>query len=216
MKKTIIPIKNTVVLTGLLGIALVSCLKEPGAEVARPSQLFRPIQFAGNVNVVNISFSWAPIKDASYLLEVSRDSFQFQRELVSIPIDGRREYELEELRSQSRYSARIKAVSKDPGVRDSEYQAITFTTGVENLFYQPAAADITANSVELSWEPGKTVSRIEILSEGVVVGSIMLTVEQIAEGRALAKELDPEKQYTFRIYNGDILRGTINAQTLAK
>lgn len=216
MKKILTYIKNSAAVTGLLAIMLVSCLKEPGAEVTMPSQLFRPIQFAGNVNVVDVTFGWAPIKDASYLLEVSRDSFQFERELRSIPIDGQREYLLKELRSQSRYSARIKAVSKKPAVRDSEYQMITFTTGLENIFYQPAPADISATTVELSWEAGKAVSHIEISSGKELVRSITLAEEHITMGHILIQELDPGKQYTFQIFNADILRGTISAQTLTK
>ncbi len=198
----------------MVAFVLASCLKEPNPELIQPSQLFRPISFTSNVNVVTVSLNWVPIKNASYLLEVSRDSFQFERDLVSIPVEQQANFVLEDLRSQSRYSARIKAVSKEQGVKDSEYQMITFVTGLENLFYQPDPARISATSVELGWEPGKAVTRIDVLSGQDVIKQFPLTEEQVSLGSVLVDGLSADTPYSFRIYNGEILRGTITARTL--
>ena len=197
----------------LTGSSQISCLKEPNLDPTYPSQLFRPINFSGNVDAADVSFSWAPIRNASYLLEISRDSFRFERDLKSIPLDGQIRFEIGDLWSQSRYSARIKAISKKPGVRDSEYSEISFTTGLENVFFQIDSASITPTGIDLSWEPGKTVTHIEVSGTGNPIRRIALTEGEINTGSLLVENLEPGTLYTFRIYNGEILRGTIATQT---
>jgi len=207
-------LSRILLLAAFFGTIMTACLKEPNLDPTYPSQLFRPITFTGNVDAVNVAFTWAPIKDASYLLEISRDSLLFERDLQSIPIDGQIRYEIEDLKSLSRYSARIKAVSKNPAVKDSEYQTISFTTGLENIFFQIDSSDISQSSIDLSWMPGKSVTHIEIsTSDNSAPQRIVPDNDQILAGSLLVENLEPGQLYTFRIYNGDILRGSIAAQT---
>lgn len=199
-------------LIAFLPATLSSCLEEPEVLYTTPSQLFRPITFSASVNVVDVNFSWAPIKNASYLLELSRD--EFNSDIVSIPIDGRASYQVTDLASQTRYTARIKAVSKETGVKDSEYASVTFTTGTENIFFQPAAADITSTSVLISWEPGKAVTHLAVSSEGETVRTISIPQPAIESGQLLVDQLSSETSYTFRIFKDSNVRGTITVDTL--
>jgi len=123
------------VLTLVLPLLLFSCEEAPlptGAETT--DQLFRPVNFQANVIGTEVSFSWSDISDASFILEISKDSLTFSNELQVISLD---EYyytttEDNNMLGNTRYSARVKAVSTlDSAIKDSEYQEITFKTGSE-------------------------------------------------------------------------------------
>ncbi|HBL77909.1 MAG: hypothetical protein A2W90_01620 [Bacteroidetes bacterium GWF2_42_66] len=112
-------------------LSVVSC-DDDTSDYGIADQLFRPINFQAEVddeigNAVN--FSWVPIKGTSYYsLEISRDSLQFKQDLQSFSIYDDDKFEIENLWSDSRYSARIKAISIDSKIKDSEYKQITFVT----------------------------------------------------------------------------------------
>ena len=196
-------------------LSLAACLEEPTAEVRTADQLFRPINLMATVNGGTVDFSWIPIKNASYSLEVSRDSFQFQRELQVIPLDSTTSHIVENLWSQSRYSARIKAVSKDPAIKDSQYQNITFITGIENIFYPVLPAAVTPTKVSLTWDSTRTVTRLRVLLVDKEVSIVQLTPADIAAGSKTITGLLPVSKYVFQIYNGDMLRGSATVTTLA-
>jgi len=93
-----------------------------------PDQLFRPVSFTAGVNGNEVRFSWVPIANASYLLEISKDSLLFQNDLQHFSIDGVTSYTVDNLLNKTVYSARIKAVSKDSTIKNSEFKEITFIT----------------------------------------------------------------------------------------
>lgn len=128
MKKKILYIINSVLLMLYLPFSMVSC-EDDTSTVNFPDQLFRPVLFEAIVNGDMVTFSWVPIANASYSLEVSKDSLLFSNDLQVFLLDEALEYTIEGLSSDSRYSARIKAVSKDSKIKDSEYKEITFMTG---------------------------------------------------------------------------------------
>lgn len=204
---------NKIVKPVVFCAVLTGCLKDPNIAPTIPGQLFRPIGFSGNVNIVSVAFNWTPIKDANYLLEISRDSLLFERDVESILIEGKAQYLMENLWSLSRYSARIKAISKIPGIEDSGYQTITFVTALENLFYSIDSGNISTTSIALHWEPDNIATRIDVLSGDEAVQQIPLSEDQLIAGSALVEELSPDTSYTFKIYNDEILRGTIAGRT---
>ena len=211
LSNPMISIKNLLTLLIFGSLTLTSCLEEPKIEATMPSQLFRPISFTGNVDVVTVSFNWAPIKNASYLLEISTD--EFAQNVTSVAIDQQSSFVMSDLRSQTRYSARIKAVSKDSGVSDSDYQTLAFTTGLENIFFKIDTAQITTETVDLFWESQKKVTSLEVLNGETLLKKITLTDAQIQTGNLLVEGLAADETYTFRIFNGDILRGTTTSRT---
>ncbi len=189
----------------------ISCDEEETPTEEIPDQLFRPVNFTAGINGNSISFTWVPIVNASYLLEISRDSFLFEQDLQVFPIDGAVDYTIENLWSDSRYSARIKSVSKKPEIKDSEFKQITFKTGIENIFYTIPSANIGANHILLTWDATKSVSHI-LLPNGT---TIQLTDSDKQAGQKDITGLTPKTSYTFKIYYGEMLRGTISATTLA-
>ena len=177
-------------------------------------QLFRPVGFSTEVNGTEVTFSWTPFENASYSLEVSRDSFLFEKDLQVFSIDEVSQYTIGDLWSNSRYSARIKAISKDSRVKDSEFQEITFVTGTENIFYAIEDENIGMDQVLLKWDSSKDVTEIVVSAKGMDDIAVPLSESDVNAGEKLIEGLSGTTDYTFKIYYGEMLRGTITATTL--
>ena len=176
-------------------------------------QLFRPASLTANVDINKVTLTWVPTGDA-YLLELSRDNLLFERDLQSISIEGTEtKYVFDDLWSDSMYSFRIKALSKDELIKDSEFNQGTFITGTENIFYGVSVGDIQNNSVLLKWNMIKEVTKIVVSAAGSSDRTIALTSSDKLAGQKLIDGLDAGTNYTFKIYNGDMLRGTISINT---
>jgi hypothetical protein len=196
-----------------LAVLSGSCKKETTASDL-PDQLFRPIKFIASINGNIANISWVPIAGATYSLEVSKDSLLFTNGLSVIPLDNVVSYAIQDLLSYTRYSARIKAVSKDASIRNSDYQSITFVTGVENIFYTVASSDIGKNQILVKWLTPKSVSQLVVSTAGVADEIIPLSASDQSIGQKLVVNLTNNTSYTFKIYFGSILRGTVSVKTL--
>lgn len=109
----------------MISLSLLSC--EEDEEIRQPGQLFRPVLFTSGTVANQVVLSWLPIKNATYLLEISGDSLLFTTGLQSFPLEtGTKQYEPSNLQGGKRYSARIKSVSTDPRISDSEFAVTTF------------------------------------------------------------------------------------------
>ncbi len=189
-----------------------SCKEETETEDIF-STLFRPPVITASVNGVSVTFSWTAVGDGIYSLEISRDSMLFQTDLQVFEVNEKVYYTIDDLYSSTRYSARVKAISKNPDIQDSGYKEISFKTGVENLFYAVADADIGTNSLLLKWEKGKNVSHIMISATGVEASMVNISNDEMSAGEKLIEGLNPGTKYTFTIYLDTRIRGTITATT---
>lgn len=194
-------------------LALSSCLEKPAEPVSKVDKLFRPVQFTATTNGATVSFNWVPIKGASYLLEVSKDTLRFQNELKTVSIDNSTSHTLGDLWSSTFYSARIKAISKEGGVLDSEFQTVTFITGIENIFYAVDNAGITGESVKLAWDVNKNVTDIRIYTGDQLQSTRTLTDSEKTDGFAVIGNLKPKTSYVFKIVKGEMVRGTVSVAT---
>jgi hypothetical protein len=199
---------------------MFSCGEEETISEVKVDRLFRPVGFTASVSGVEVKFVWTPIKNATYLMEISKDSLLFENELLPIAIGeeaidgGSASYKIEDYCwSNTRYSARVKSVSVDPAVDDSGWQEVTFKTGTEQIFYSVAAENISTNSVLLKWISGKDVSHIVVSAAGVADRMVVLSADDKSAGEKLIEGLNPGTAYTFKIYLGTKLRGTITATT---
>ncbi|MGV8096744.1 MAG: hypothetical protein AB2L24_33225 [Mangrovibacterium sp.] len=191
---------------------LVSCEDETSPDDI-PDQLFRPVAFTASVNSNIVTLSWVPIANATYSLEISRDSLLFENDIQVFSLDKAEEYMIEDLWSNSRYSARIKAISKNASINNSEYNQITFKTGSENIFYAIADEDIEHNSVLLRWDKNKNVDKIIVSTTGGIDVTIPLSAEDKSAGEKLIGNLEPGTYYGFKIYLGEMPRGSVSATT---
>ena len=208
-------IRASLLLMFFLPFLIVSCEKSNSIAVDNTvDQLFRPFSFTALVNGNTIDFYWVPIANASYSVEYSKDSLLFTKELKVIPLDGVTIYSIGDLYSSTRYSARIKAISKDKTIKDSEYKSITFLTGIENIFNTVPTADIGKNQILIKWNSLKTVSQLVVSTAGIADVILPLSASDQTSGKKLADNLTSNTSYIFKIYNGDMLRGTMTVKTL--
>jgi len=189
---------------------MISCEKENNTDYT-PERLFRPALLTAGVDGNKVRFTWVPIANASYSLEISRDSLLFSTDLQVIALDGVDEYTVENLWSDTIYSARIKALSKISTIKDSGYEQISFRTGTENIFYAVAAADIGKDQVLLKWDKTKTVSKIVVSAAGVQ--DIVIPLSASDAGQKLVTGLKAATSYTIKIYFEEMLRGTVLLKT---
>lgn len=210
MKRIKNNIINFLILILCLPVFLVSCEEETTPDDT-PDRLFRPALLTAGVDGNKVVLKWVPIANASYSLEISRDSLLFSTDLQVIPLDGVDEYTVGDLWSDTIYSARIKGLSKISTIRDSEYEQITFRTGIENIFYAVAATDIGSDQILLKWDKTKTVSKIVVSSVGAPDAIISVSVSDA--GQKLVTALKKATSYTFKIYFGEMLRGTVSVKT---
>lgn len=207
--------RASLLLMFFLPLLIVSCEKSNSIAVDNTvDQLFRPFSFTALVNGNTIDFYWVPIANASYSVEYSKDSLLFTKELKVIPLDGVTIYSIGDLYSSTRYSARIKAISKDKTIKDSEYKSITFLTGIENIFNTVPTADIGKNQILIKWNSLKTVSQLVVSTAGIADVILPLSASDQTSGKKLADNLTSNTSYIFKIYNGDMLRGTMTVKTL--
>ncbi len=215
MKMSKFKIRASLLLMLFLPFLIVSCEKSNSIAVDNTAdQLFRPSSFIASVSGNSIGFSWVPIAGASYSLEYSKDSLLFTKELKVIPLDGVIIFSVGDLYSSTRYSARIKAVSKDKTIKDSEYKSITFVTAIENIFNTVPTADIGKNQILIKWNSLKTVSQLVVSATGVADVIVPLSDTDQTGGLKLVDNLKNNTSYTFKIYFGDMLRGTMVVKTL--
>lgn len=193
-----------------MGTFLTSCSDD---DDKLPSRLFRPIAFTASISENKVGLSWVPISGATYLLEISRDSLLFETELVSYPLGKVAYLGIEDLWSNTRYSARIKSVSADLNVADSEYQEITFVTQTENIFYIVDDQNIGTDWVLLHWLESKNVSHMTISTEDTPEVTLDISEEEKTIGEKRIIGLKPNTEYTFRIYLNEMLRGTTSVVT---
>tara|TARA_R110002050_G_scaffold300779_1_gene472595 strand:+ start:19582 stop:20232 length:651 start_codon:yes stop_codon:yes gene_type:complete len=208
-------LKSIVLLT--LPLLMFSCDDDDNTLNDVPDQLFRPILLSATINNGNeVTLSWIPIANASSLLEISRDTFLFQNELQTFSLDGVSQYTIKDLWSNSTYSARIKAVSKDSNIKDSEFDQMGFTTQTENIFYAVTDDQIGTDYVLLKWDNSKNVSQLVLSADGGTETTIALSESDISGGQKLVEGLNPDTEYVFKIYLGEMLRGTISVKTQAQ
>ena len=214
MKRLKFNITSSIAILVLISQVLLSC-KDEVVVNNTADQLFSPALFSAAIITNVASLSWTPIANSTYyLLEISKDSLLFTNELVVDTIVDKYYFTLQDLWSNTRYSARIMAVSKDPKIKDSKFLAITFKTKTENIFYEVPAADIATNQVQLKWNALKQVSKIVYYVErSTTKVTVDLTDVDKAAGVKLIPGLSEGTTYIFEIYFGGMLRGTVKVDT---
>lgn len=204
---------NIFLISTLIVFSFFTCKKEE-QTVDSPHQLFRPAVLQIGVNANVATFSWIPIKGAKYSLDIAKDNLQFTTDVQNYIIEGKAEFTTENLWSLTTYSVRIKCLSSDPNIKDSEYKTATFVTQLENIFSTPSANDIGADHILMKWDATKTVTHIVISNGTAENTTVLLSDQDILAGQANISGLTSGTSYVFKIYNGEMLRGTVTTKTL--
>ena len=110
-------------------VLIISCEEDSETDDdLQLSRMFRPIQFQAQVDGNNVRFYWTGIVDATYVVEVSQDSLLFTNNLQQFAVEDSTRLTVRGLMDETRYSARIKSVSRNSVTGDSGWQELTFVT----------------------------------------------------------------------------------------
>ena len=195
-------------LKNILGLGLVALTLTACSDVADEiteltlGRNLSPIDIeAKNVNETTANLQWKAVEGAvSYKIEVfANDSLTFAGTPQQTLTSETNSIALKNLDYDTKYSARVQAISLDPS-RDSKFHGVYFRTSAKQFLKNPKEEDIADRSVTLTWEAeeGYDVSTI-------VIGSIThkITDEEKAAGKATVEGLTPETTYTAYLYYND-------------
>jgi hypothetical protein len=119
----------------------------------------------------------------------------------------------EDLAGTTRYSVRVKGVNETNGT-ESGYISLYFDTPAEQIFL-PLKAGVS--SITANWQADKTVTHLRYgertASDTLWADNVNISTTDMQAGRKVIDNLKGGTQYVLQIYNGENLRGTINALT---
>lgn len=200
--------KFNIILALFLQLVLFISCEDNNGDNQMMSRLFSPVSFGASVVGSEVTFSWTPINNASYILDISTDA-EFEDDLLTYQIGNVDKFFIDNLLNSTDYYARIKAVKENSPIEDSKYSIIAFKTGIENVFKEVNENDITSNEITISWDQTKSVDKIVVSSVDNPDINIILSEAEITVGKKTVTGLTPSTSYTFKIYLGDRLRGTV-------
>lgn len=176
-------------------------------------RVFSPTKLEATVlNRTNVRLKWVNNVSAdSYTIELfANDSLTFTGSpALTLPGITSTENIIENLDGETRYSARVKAVSSKTA--DSKWTSVFFKTAAEHLLLPFQDGDIAATSVIFRWPAGQPVTDI-ILNPGNIVHKV--TPAEVATGIAVIDGLTGETRYTAKVMNGQKVRATVTFTTL--
>jgi len=206
----------------IMSLNLSSCKPEdnglpiPGEH---PDQLFSPIinsptdiplsTILDNVGET-VTVSWLKTPKATYEVEYSRDSLLFANELVSVTTDTLTNIKLTGLDANTTYSFRVRAISKDPTIKNSNYSACTFKTPFFTIFTNTNVYNTTLTTppnngtVTLTWSNTMDVSNI--VQASTKSNHVLTSAEKTAGSYAFTGIMNTQAD-TFKIYRNNVLRG---------
>ena len=213
MKKII----NISILACLISCFLIgsftSCKDE--ADLVSP-RLFRPIGFDVSTNKTVATFTWAAVDSAvSYNLKVSTDSLNFNDLVIDTTLTNL-SY-VKELAGSTKFYARIYANAKD-STKNSKFNTVSFKTPAENIFLGYGTNNNTGKlysaymtdpkTLDIKWTPGANVTNLVLTSaDGGTSNSIVISSSEAVAGEKIVSSL-ANSNWTVKIYNKTILRGT--------
>lgn len=186
---------------GLATLALTSC-SDAADEITSLifGRNFSPVDLeAKNVSETTATLQWTATEGAtSYVIEVfADDSLTFNGTPEKTLTAESNTIALNGLSFDTKYSARVKALTAGDESRTSKWNGVYFRTNTKQFLKNPKPADIADRSVTLKWEveEGFDVSTI-------VVGNITheITAEEKAASQATISGLTPETSYTAYLY----------------
>lgn len=177
--------------------------------------------FTVTEGAVSAEVKWdATVNTEYYIIEVSTDSLYDDIPMgaensIVYGEDGsiiQSPYTITGLLGETTYYLRIKSMSKDKQSNLVYLPDYKFTTDKEQILNEPSETEITDEAVSLTWEAGLEVTHITYTQDGTLV-TYELSDEEKAAGKVTLMGLLAMTDYTFYIYNGEILRGEIEVTT---
>lgn len=224
MKKNILSI-FTLLAVGAMSLVATSCKDEDSVQDLTLSQVLSATNLTIEANAdLTVTVSWRLMMNAdSYELTISQDETFADATQVAFTQTIAKEYRkgdycsvtTPKLDPETKYYARVKACS-NLGIADSRYVYADVTTIAEQIMNTIDKADITANSVIISWTAGEVVKEVQVINtDGEVVATKIPTDAEIAAGKMTIDGLSAHTSYTIRLVSTtDKTRGTRTFTTL--
>jgi hypothetical protein len=205
------------VLIGLLIILLkfTGCKDEDFTELTNLefNRVLAPTKIRTEIiNKNNIKVTWNAVEGADrYIIQVSRDSLAFQNIIDTIDNIDTVSIIIGNLDYLTRYSVRVMAKSADGTKSDSKFNFTTLVT--EGILYPLAKSDIKSTMVTLKWVPGVQVTHLTIKKEGQDAVQYDISAQEITDGKKVCTGLETLTSYSVKIYNGEVLLGSLTFKT---
>ena len=211
-------------LLGLATIVAVSSCSDPMDEITSLilDRNYAPVELTAKVvNKTNVKLTWEKSNADSYTIEVFQDdSLTFAGtpvKTITGVLASAIPYTVSNLQGETKYSFRIKAITKDDSSKDSKWSTAYAQTDPENILSGVnEETDITATTVTLKWPAGQTATSIVATENGSFASNVIshtVTADEIAAGTATISGLSPETSYTIKLYNNTKTRGTVSVKT---
>lgn len=193
----------------------VACQKEESPQKVR---LFRPP--TGVLSTLNNSIvvNWQDIKgSASYILQVSRDSFRTVDYSFNLDTNS---HVVPNLRWNQSYQLQVKAIAPDTSLNSgwSALGSIKVPKFPEWNHQEPTAAQTTDEAIRVNWTPtGAAVTSIKVLkaSDSALVRESAVTTTDNANRYKIIQGLAGATSYIVFLYSGASDRGWENYTTKA-
>lgn len=187
-------------------VGLFSSCKDNEADLILP-RLFRPVNFNVELNKTEATFSWAVVDSAvSYTLQVSTDSIEFSNPIIDTTITEKTF--VYEFAGKTQFFARLRANAATE-TKNSKFNVLPFKTPAENLFEGYVSAMSGWQAMSIKWRPGANVTDLILKDANGSTQTINIQSANIATGEVEVTSI-PSSTYKVEIYNGSILRGSVN------
>jgi hypothetical protein len=203
-----------VLFAGLFSCACIACddLADPLKENLNLQRAYTPTALTAMVrNLTSIELNWKVRPEVDhYVVEFSQDSLVFGSIIRTVTVKPDELPLLEVFGSETRYSARVKAVSAI-GAGDSKWASVTIATAMENIFLPIENGAIDKTTVTLKWPEGSEVTHL-LIKPGDVRRDILEA--EAAAGSVTVTGLSEATSYTVTLYNATKQRGQVTFETL--
>ena len=213
---------NHIITTCLLGLSLglTSC-DSPMEEIKDIifDRVFSPIGLeAKNIGESNATLNWTASSGVkSYQVEVyADDSLTFTGSpILTIKVNNPT-LELKNLVYDTKYSARVMALDTADVSRNSKWSEVYFRTNAQQLLTAFSLEDIGDKDIVAHWPAGEDADDIIVFKKttGEKVTAYVLTENDKTNGRAHVTGLQPETEYTLKLYRNGKERGSKSFKTI--
>jgi hypothetical protein len=203
----------SVLLSACAAITFVSCDDEiEPIESLEFDRVLSPLALEAFVrDNTAIELKWKPSNEVdTYIVEFSEDSLEFSNIIFTDEVTEDEIPYRHTFAGETRYSARVKAVSEDDKA-DSKWSTVTIKTLPENIYEDLPLENVLVSTAALAWEAGSEVSHFLISPGGT---QRPITTDEKAAGEATLEGLDAGTSYIVTLYNGNKIRGVVGFNTL--
>lgn len=208
MKKILV---NTVLIIGLSTLFGLNACKDdipPVIDEPTYSRAFSPIGLtAGISSVTTLTLTWTAAKNIDhYSIEIfiGTDSTDTANKIYTTDVTTTTlVYILPS--GDTQFMARLRSVSSMEGVAASKWTDVLFKSSPENLFTNYKVSQIGLNNLTVKWTPGKAVTRLLFINNGVEQSFDISADEATAGSKDVTGITKGVNE--IRIQNGNLVRG---------